>query len=140
MHTRGCAISAKAQDGTVLIEALVAVLLFSLGILALVGLQASMSRNVTQAKLRAEAAFLANQLIGQMWVDQANLSSYAAAAGACSATAFTNCINWQGQVGRILPDGRGDVTINGPAVNILLRWQMPGEAPSQFQIDANIVN
>ena len=46
----------KQQRGIALIEVLVAVLLFALGILALVGLQASMNKNVTQAKLRGEAS------------------------------------------------------------------------------------
>jgi type IV pilus assembly protein PilV len=140
MQSKECANLTKAQGGIVLIEALIAVLLFSLGILALVGLQATMSKGVTQAKLRAEASFLANQLIGQMWVDQVNLSNYAASEGTCTTTSFTNCTNWQTQVGQALPDGKADVTINGSVVNVVLHWQLPGEAPSEFQIDANVVN
>lgn len=130
----------KPQGGVALVEALIAVLLFSLGILALVGLQGSMSRNVTQAKLRAEASFLANQLIGQMWVDQANLTSYAAAAGTCTVTTFTSCTRWQSQVKSVLPGGSADVGINGTVVSVVLRWTLPGEAPSQLRLDANIVN
>lgn len=139
MRTRAHAVVRQIQDGIALVEALIAVLLFSLGILALVGLQATMSRNVTQAKLRAEASFLANQLIGQMWVDQANLSSYAATGGTCNVATFTNCTSWQTQVSQVLPGGNADVTINGTIVNVVLRWTLPGEAPSQLRIDANIV-
>lgn len=131
----------RQQDGIALIEALIAIFLFSLGILALVGLQATMSKNVTQAKLRSEASFLANQLIGQMWVDQANLSNYAMTGGACNVAGFARCTNWRSAVQQMLPEGSADVIVNGTAVNISLNWQLQGEeVPGQFQIDANITN
>lgn len=65
-----------------LIESLLAILIFSLGILALVGLQATSIKQSTDAKYRSEAALLANEVIGQMWVSdrttavlQANFNS-----------------------------------------------------------------
>lgn len=140
MHAKTRATLIDAQRGVALVEALIAILLFSLGILALVGLQASMSRNVTHAKLRAEASFLANQLIGQMWVDQANLSSYAAPSGTCTNAAYMSCAKWQTQVRQVLPGGGANVTVNGTAVNISLSWRLPGEESSQLQIAADITN
>jgi type IV pilus assembly protein PilV len=130
----------RQQSGVALLEALIAIFLFSLGILALVGLQATMSKNVTQAKLRGEAAFLANQLIGQMWVDQANLSNYVITAGTCDIDGYANCTNWRTTVGQVLPNSDADVTVNGSTVNITLSWQLPGEMPGQFQIGAIITN
>lgn len=55
------------QSGVALLEALVSILIFSLGILALVGLQSTMIRTSIDAKHRADAATLANQMIGAMW-------------------------------------------------------------------------
>ena len=72
----------KSQNGVILIEALIGILIFSIGILALIGMQAAAMKNTTDAKYRSEAAFLANQIIGQMWVDRANLAQYDDAAGA----------------------------------------------------------
>ena len=63
--------SAK-QQGSVLLEGLIAILIFSMGILALVGLQAAAIKNSSDAKYRADASYLANQIIGQMWADRAN--------------------------------------------------------------------
>lgn len=64
--------------GMALIEALVAILIFSVGVIGVLGLQALALKSSSDAKYRADAAFLANQLIGQMWVDsRANLPSYA---------------------------------------------------------------
>lgn len=50
-----------------LLEVLIAVLIFAVGILGIVGLQATAITQVTDAKYRTDAALLANQLLGQMW-------------------------------------------------------------------------
>ena len=62
------------QSGAYLLEALIGILIFSLGVLGIVGLQAASLRTSSDAGLRAEAVFAANQLVGQMWADnEANL-------------------------------------------------------------------
>lgn len=133
-------MKSKAQRGVALIEALIAILLFSLGVLALAGLQGTMSKNVTQSKLRAEASYLANQLIGQMWVDHTNLTNYAIASNACTASSYTKCTSWLDTVENTLPGGTAEVTVNASIVNITVSWNLPGEEASQLQIDANIIN
>ncbi len=57
----------KRQSGSVLIEAMVAGVVFSFGLLALISMQSAAVRSTTDAKYRADASFLANQVIGQMW-------------------------------------------------------------------------
>lgn len=54
------------QSGVMLLEALIAILIFSLGILGVVGMQASAVAATRDAKYRTDAALLANELIGQM--------------------------------------------------------------------------
>jgi len=58
----------SSQAGFSLIEALVAIVIFSIGVLALIALQVTSVRQASNAKYRSDAALLANQLIGQMWV------------------------------------------------------------------------
>lgn len=58
----------RAQAGAILLEALVAILIFSVGILAVVGMQATAVKAAAEAKYRSEASLLATDLIGQMWV------------------------------------------------------------------------
>jgi len=53
-----------------LLEALIGLLIFSLGVLALVAMQSVSVSNVSNAKYRVEAAFLAEELMNYMWVDQ----------------------------------------------------------------------
>ena len=58
---------AKRQGGAFLLEALVAILVISFGILGIVGLQARSLAAVGDAQYRGEAAFYAQSLAGRMW-------------------------------------------------------------------------
>ena len=66
----------SGQKGVVLIETMVAVLIFSIGVLGIVGLQAAMVKNTADAKFRADAANIAQARIGRMWADPSNLATY----------------------------------------------------------------
>ena len=57
------------QTGAYLLEALIGILIFSFGILGIVGLQAQAIRVTNDAEMRAEAIYLANSLISKMWTD-----------------------------------------------------------------------
>lgn len=59
---------APPQRGVMLVEVLIALLVFAVGVLGLVGLQASAVQQSSQARYRTEAMLLANDLFGQMWV------------------------------------------------------------------------
>src|SRR6266542_425537 len=66
----GLSMKSRAlQQGGFLLEALVAILIFSFGVLGIVGLQASAMQFTNDAQYRSEAAYLANTLIAQMWAD-----------------------------------------------------------------------
>jgi type IV pilus assembly protein PilV len=69
MHTP--AALKPAQHGVILIEVLVSILIFSVGVLAIVGLQANMIQNTADAKYRSEASYIAQATIGQIWADPA---------------------------------------------------------------------
>ena len=69
--------SYRQQRGAYLLEALIGILIFALGVLGIVGLQAASLHTTADTQLRAEAVFAANQLLGQMWTDdEANLAIY----------------------------------------------------------------
>jgi type IV pilus assembly protein PilV len=56
------------QTGLVMLEGLIAILIFSMAILGVVGMQATAIGKGSESQYRADAAFLANQLLAQMWV------------------------------------------------------------------------
>lgn len=70
--------------GVALVEALIAILLFSLGILGVVAMQARSVQMLTEATLRSQAAQHATDLIAEMWLtdpaQRANLYASSAAA------------------------------------------------------------
>ena len=131
---------ASRQVGFAVLEALIAILLFSLGILALMALQAQMNKHVTQARLRSEASFLASQLIAQMWLDQEHLASYAIDGNACKASGFSPCARWRLAVEQGLPKGQAEVLVQGDAVRIALSWCVPGEAAASFDMGTRITH
>jgi type IV pilus assembly protein PilV len=130
---RACerASSKVHQEGAALLEALIAILIFSIGILAAVGMQAVSIKNVTDAKYRTEAAFLANRLIAEMWTDAVNVSLYAYPG---TGTVPTKLQPWVSDVNAmpsatVLPPivTVTDTTAQGGTVTVQVRWQLPEE-------------
>lgn len=111
-----------------LIEALIGLLIFMLGILALIGMQAIAMQFTIDAKYRSEASFLANQIIGTMWVDRANISAYDTSAGAGT----THRTAWVSSVLETLPGATGAnaprIVISSRQATVTVSWQRPGEA------------
>lgn len=123
----------SAQRGITLIEVMVSILIFSIGVIALIGTQSVMVGNSIDAENRIQAAYLANQLVGQMWVDRgandANLITYDTAGGPRPPGHFLD--TWLARVAADLPGATGanapTVTVAGSQVDITIRWQRPSE-------------
>jgi|APTNR8051073442_1049403.scaffolds.fasta_scaffold02070_10 type IV pilus assembly protein PilV len=137
---------ARQQSGMILIEALLAILVFSLGILALVGLQAAAVKQSADAKYRTEAALLANEIIGQMWVSDRTTSVLQANFNSPGGATY---VNWLGRVSGVLPG----VVANSPTAptiaidaegiaTVTVAWNAPNEPagtpPHQYVAIAQI--
>ena len=118
------------QRGVTMIEALVSMLLFSLGVLALVGTQGSMVRAQTEAKVRADAAYLASEVAGKMWSDLQNIGDY----NGESCAEQTRCREWQDKVAATLPDGEGAITVDTSTndVTITINWVSPDQGEHRY--------
>ena len=130
--------AARSQAGVMLIEALIGILIFSIGILALIGMQGAAIRNTTDARYRSEASFLANQVIGQMWVDRANLAQYAVVGYAPRDT-------WAANVAATLPGVEGArlptvVIAAENEVTVSIQWLQPGETQGRTLTMINRIN
>jgi type IV pilus assembly protein PilV len=142
--------SRKAQRGLMLLEVLVAVMVFSIGILGIVGLQAASIRHVNDAQYRGEAIFLANALVSQMWADDRTATNptyldatYGDSGSGTGYAAFKEMV-------RRLPGA--DLSGNAPVVKVApgptptsnvvtvtVFWQLPGEqAAHNFSTSAVI--
>lgn len=103
---------ASRQQGVVLIEAMVAILLFSVGVLAVVGLQATMLKNTSESKFRADAGYIAQQRIGELWVRPDNLPL-----DGTSDTVAT----------KELPNGEVTIARAGDVYTVTVNWKQPGD-------------
>jgi type IV pilus assembly protein PilV len=120
-------MSGSNQQGVVLIEAMVAILIFSIGMLGMVGMQANMVKNTSDAKFRSDASNIAMGRIGQIWADpDPTRPGY---------TSFTE-INTD--ISALLPNGTRTTTQNGLQYTVTITWQQPGQDPHQYVTVANI--
>ncbi|MDB5958650.1 hypothetical protein [Ramlibacter sp.] len=140
----------RAQAGVMLLEALIAILIFSVGILGIVGLQATAVQQSSDARYRAQAAELAQQLLGQMWTGdrtattlqtQYNCTPPCSSPGAGYAT-------WYTQVKNNLPGVASDTNLQ-PAVivdsagivNMTLYWRQASDqtgSSHQYKVQSQI--
>ncbi len=118
------------QGGFSLIEGLVAILIFSFGILALVSMQATSIQQSSGAKYRSEASLLANDLIGQMWVSDRTAATLQTNFNTGGASYNT----WLANVQATLPTSAASaptVTVSAAGVaTINLFWKAPNEEPA----------
>ncbi len=125
MHKRN---SLKNQSGMLLLEGMIAILIFTIGVLGVVGLQATVVKQVSDAKFRTDASMLANQLLGTMWVSDRTtlaLQTHFNTGGDAYNT-------WKDRVTTTLPG----VAANPPTVavsdagvaTITIQWLAPSEA------------
>lgn len=154
MNTSTQTMRLGRQNGSMLIEVLIAMLIFSMGILGLVGLQASAVKASTDAKYRSEAGMLANELIGRMWVSDRTQATLQAAFSSTTSGAAYKAWAWEGSTngttvapapGTVLqtlpgtqtnppvvvvtpvPSPVGSTSLPGSLVTITIFWKMPSE-------------
>lgn len=129
-------IKFNQQRGSIMLESLIAVLIFSLGILSLVALLGASVKNSSSAVYRTQASLLASQLIGQMWTgDKSNAALIAAYQGSGPEA-------WIDKIAQALPGISAAVATPPSAgqnlpvitvaadntVTITIFWQAPGDS------------
>lgn len=139
----------QGQSGVVLIEALLGILIFSIGILALIGMQSVAVKNTIDARYRTEAAYLASSVVSQMRLDMANLTLYPDS----NTANYVPRTTWRDQVEATLPGIKitsvqrvPSITLTpGPTylgdadapsqVTVVVLWLQPGETQERrFEI------
>lgn len=124
--------------GIALIEALVAILIFAIGIVGLVGLQAAMTRAQGTAKFRADAAYLGTEVLGKIWADRANIGQYDSLGANCGA--HQPCADWIAKVATALPQGAAQITTT-PATGIVtltVTWSTPSEGTHSHVLTSSV--
>ncbi len=142
-------VHGQSQSGVVLIEALLGILIFSIGILALIGMQSVAVKNTADARYRTEASFIANAMLSQIRLDISNIALYPDS----NTANYAPRTAWRTQVEALLPGISlasaqrvpSITTTPGPTyagdtdpasqVTIVILWQQPGETQERrFEI------
>lgn len=110
-----------------LLEALIAILIFAVGILGIVGLQGTAVKQVTDAKYRSDAALLANQYIGSMWVGDRTVATLQNN----YTTGNANYTAWKNTVMATLPVPTANpptvAVDNASIVTVTIYWRAPSD-------------
>lgn len=132
---------ANRQRGVMLLEALISILIFSIGILAVIGLQANSIKLASDSKYRSDASLLANRLVGEMWMAHSS-PTFATTFSSPSGASY---VAWASSVAAALPGASAPTvavssvpntfTYVGSSVNststiatIDIYWSVPGES------------
>jgi len=111
-----------------LIEVLVAILIFSFGIVGLIGLQARALQYSTSAEDTSRAALLANELGSAMVLSRTVVATDPALSAAYAA--------WQARVADTasggLPGGQGKAVTTGDTATITITWKPPQTSGQAF--------
>lgn len=146
----------KQQAGVLLLEALVAILIFSLGILSIIQLQAVSIKQSSGAQYRTLAVTQANDLIGQMWANnkstatlQANFASnpagpsYTQWLSSVQSSGLPNVSSDRNTLPQVTITPVPNTTPGGTIVNqvsVTLFWIAPGDSQKhQYAVTANLI-
>lgn len=129
----------RGEHGYVLLEALVALLIFSLGLLGMIGFQAASTRIATDSRFRTEAAILADELISKMGVAkrvsvESEYTYDSTGGGGASAHAwFTKRVTEASK----LPNPKAKIevargnSVDTFVVKVTIEWDLPGNGSSK---------
>jgi len=115
---------AGAASGFSLIEVMIVLLIFSIGLLGVIAMQARATQVSVSAEDSTRAALLANELASAMW--GANSVNLAASVVSTWNTRVANARDSG------VPNGAGTVSVSGNVATITVTWRAPHE-PSGAQ-------
>ncbi|MGJ7604746.1 type IV pilus modification protein PilV [Variovorax sp. LT1R20] len=152
LHHRSARASRNhgSQRGIVLLEALVALLIFSVGVLGLIGLQATSVKQASAAEYRSTAVLQANDLVSRMWVSDRSDAILQAqfVTDGDGYKAWKDA--WAGSLpGTTIATNKPTVTIVGEpkgataslgtnTATITIYWQAPGDTQRNFKLIARL--
>lgn len=125
------------QHGVMLLEVLVAILIFSVGVLSVIKLQSEAVKQSTGAEYRAMASLLAGDLVSRMWGSDRRLQALKDSYESKDGEGYKQ---WrQAIVDSGLPNAFDEENLprvavaempNGTEVTVILGWRVPGEKES----------
>ena len=127
----------KNQSGVVILEVLVSIVIFAVGVLGIVGLQAVTAKAGVDARFRTEAAALSDELVAraQIWTDPTTMATNFAGTTDTGGTEYQSWFdNRLARATTGLPGAQATVAFPAPfaatgagaLMTVEISWQSPG--------------
>lgn len=113
------------QAGISLIESLIALLILSVGLLGVLGLQTQSLMHNQGAYFETQATNMAQDMLDRIRANNEQAADYNLTLGndaSGSGLAATDQTEWIEDVATALPSGEGGISINDRRVNVTVRW------------------
>ena len=132
---------AHSASGFTLVEALVALLALSIGLLGIAALQLNGLRNNLSSAYRSQATYLAYDIIDRIRANRMNRTGYAIAIGdepTASDVTTRDLAAWKANLATTLPRGDGSVEVRGVGdseIVVTVQWsdsRDPADEPFSF--------
>lgn len=121
-------MNVKKHNGFYTLEALIAIIVFVVGVLGVLKIQTNSTQAVSDSQYRVNAAYLAESIIGQMWIDKNNLTNYTAGTG-------PDYTSWLNEVKASMPGVAGQpptitavANTSGTLVTVTIFWKNPSSS------------
>lgn len=121
--------SVAKDSGYVLLEALVALLIFSLGLLGMIGFQAASFKIMADSRFRTEAAMLADELLARMSASEVSrVASDFGPQGPKFLAWFDDRVVGASRLpaARVIPNFSASATPSTLLVSLRIEWTAPG--------------
>ncbi|RUR31995.1 type IV pilus modification protein PilV [Vreelandella andesensis] len=115
----------KPQHGISLLESLIALLVLSIGLLGVVGLQTQSLVHNRAAYFETQATNMAQDMLDRVRANPDQVAAYELNVGSTvlgSGLPANDQSEWVNDLASALPSGEGGIAINNRRVNVTVRW------------------
>jgi len=139
----------RYQTGGGLVEGLMSLTVLSIGILGIVGMQATLIQENSESRIRMQAGFFASSLLGMAAANPQNVGCYIVndtqSVPCTSGDAQAQATSWVNQVEGVLPGSTGvppQVSYDSASgqLTVTLRWQMVNDTTVHNYVSATQVS
>lgn len=133
----------RKQNGFSMLEALVTLLIVSLGLLGIAGIIANSLKVNQGAQARSQASWLANDIIDRMRANRTTAEAGAYTLASCAAApaggsvANDDLSQWCAAVAAELPSGTGSVALAVSKVTVTVQWDDSSRLADGAKVDGS---
>jgi len=131
------------QNGFSMLEALVTLVIVSLGLLGIAGIIANSLKVNQGAQARSQASWLANDIIDRMRANRITAEGGAYTLASCAAApaggsvANDDLSQWCAAVAAALPTGTGSVALAANKVTVTVQWDDSSRHAAESRVDGS---